>query len=109
MAIIDIEPQKCLELIEKNKDNPEFVILDVRGPNEHSKGHVKDSVLLEFGSSDFRQKLEKLDKEKTYLVYCHSGMRSTKASEIMEKLGFKNIYTMKKGFSNWSACGLPQE
>lgn len=109
MAIINLEPQKYLELIEENKNNPEFVILDVRSPEEHAQGHIKDSVLLQLGSPEFNQKLGEMNKNKTYLVYCRSGIRSSKAAKIMDKMGFKNIYNMKKGFMNWSACGLPQE
>jgi rhodanese-related sulfurtransferase len=109
MATVNIDPRKCFELIEENKDNPEFVILDVRGPDEHGQGHVKDSILIELQSPDFKSKLEELDKDKTYLVYCRSGIRSAKAAEIMEDMGFNNIYTMDKGFTNWCACGLPQE
>lgn len=109
MATVNIDPWKCQELIEKNKDNPDFIILDVRGPGEHAQGHVKDSILIELQSPDFKTRLEELDKDKTYLIYCRSGMRSTKAAKIMEDMDFSNIYTMKGGFKNWSACGLPQE
>jgi rhodanese-related sulfurtransferase len=109
MATINIDPRKCFDLIEKNKDNPQFVILDVRGPDEHGQGHVKDSILIELQSPDFKSKLEELDKDKTYLVYCRSGMRSAKAAKIMEKMEFENIYAMEGGFTNWCACGLPQE
>ncbi|HNS25031.1 MAG TPA: rhodanese-like domain-containing protein [Methanobacteriaceae archaeon] len=109
MAIEDLEPQKCLELIKKNENNPNFIILDVRGPKEHAAGHVENSVLLEVRSPDFKEKLEELDKDKKYLVYCKSGMRSKKATKIMEEMGFLNLCTMKKGFKNWVDNGLPQE
>ncbi len=109
MVTINIDPHKCQELIDENKENPDFVILDVRGPGEHAQGHVKNSTLLEFQSPDFKAKLEELDKNKTYLVYCRSGMRSAKAVKIMEDMGFDNIYAMDGGFTNWSACGLAQE
>lgn len=109
MAIEDLEPQKCLELIEENQDNPNFIILDVRGPDEYAAGHVKNSVLIEVRSPDFKEKLEELDKNKKYLVYCKSGMRSRKATKIMDEMGFKNLCTMKKGFRNWVANELPQE
>ncbi|MEN6330263.1 MAG: rhodanese-like domain-containing protein [Methanobacteriaceae archaeon] len=109
MASVNVDPHKCLELIEENKNNPDFVILDVRGPGEHAQGHVKNAVLIELQSPDFKARLEELDKNKTYLVYCRSGMRSSKAAKIMADMGFSNIYTMEGGFTNWSACGLPEE
>ena len=45
--------------------------------------------------------LNKLDKEKPYIIYCMSGNRSLKASHVMKSLGFKMIYHYKKGYKDW--------
>ena len=105
----NLNPQKCFELIEEHNEDPYFMILEVRGPAEHAEGHVKGCVLIEFQSPDFQKNLEELDRDKSYLVYCRSGVRSAKAAKVMEEMGFKNICTMDKGFTNWVACGLPLE
>lgn len=67
------------------------VVLDVRTPKEFNENHLKDSVNIDILSDDFKSKVEKLDKNKTYKVYCRSGNRSGKAEKIMKSMGFKDV------------------
>jgi rhodanese-related sulfurtransferase len=76
-------------------------LLDVRTLSEFNSGHVKGAENIDFTGSDFREKVAKLDREKPVLIYCHSGNRSGKASMILKELGFKEVYDLKGGFSNW--------
>jgi len=82
------------------------VILDVRTSKEFESGHIENAVNIDYFSNDFENSLSKLDKSKTYFVYCKSGVRSGKASNMLNKLGFKKIYTLKGGIDNWSAKGF---
>jgi len=50
--------------------------------------------------------LEKLDKEKNYLIYCKSGRRSSKVLEIIKDLGFTQVYNIKGGFEGWKSANL---
>jgi len=56
--------------------DPAVVVLDVRRPDEFAAGHLKNAVLLNYESGTFSEDITKLDKTKTYAVYCHSGRRS---------------------------------
>lgn len=103
----DLDPQKSCEMIVENKDNPEFVILDVRTPGEYNQSHIEGSIHLDYQSRDFEEKLQELDKTKTYLVYCRSGMRGGASMDIMGKIGFKKVYNMAGGIMGWENCGLP--
>jgi rhodanese-related sulfurtransferase len=85
------------------------VILDVRTPKEFGEGHVENAVSLNFFHEDFRKGLAKLDRDKTYLVYCRSGNRSSKAVEIMKGLNFKSVYHLPAGIVGWEEEGLPQK
>ncbi len=107
--INDIIPEKSYELIKKNKDNPDFIILDVRTPGEFSESFIEGAELLNYQSSDFKDKVQELDKNKTYLVYCRSGMRSAASADIMVKMGFENLYNLVGGIMGWESCGLPVE
>lgn len=85
------------------------VVLDVRQPSEYEEGHLPGAILLDFLSQDtFSDGLTKLDKSKTYYVYCRSGRRSHNACVQMERQGFK-VVDMQGGFLAWSAAGLPTE
>ncbi|GAG42700.1 unnamed protein product, partial [marine sediment metagenome] len=64
---------------QENKDNPNFVILDVRTPEEFLSEYIENSVNLDYYSDTFRNNLDKLDKNKMHLIYCRSGRRSENA------------------------------
>jgi len=105
--IEDITPQEAFTLIQNNKNNPDFVIIDVRTPEEFADGHIENAINLDYNSETFRDELNKLDKNKTYLIYCRSGSRSGSALNIMKELNFREVYNMLGGIIDWKAAGLP--
>jgi rhodanese-related sulfurtransferase len=105
--IADITAQQASTLIQNNQDNTDFVIIDVRTPGEFAQGHIENASNLDYQSETFRDELNNLDKDKTYLVYCGSGGRSAGALAIMKELGFMEAYNMLGGISQWQAEGLP--
>ena len=106
-AIKDISVKEVYDLIEKNKDNQSFIIVDVRTPQEFANEHIENAVNLDYYSEKFRDELNKLDKKKTYLIYCRSGNRSGKALSIMKELAFREVYNMLGGLIQWKAEGYP--
>ena len=76
-------------------------LIDVRTTQEYSNGHIADAKNLDFYGSSFKTQLAKLDKSKPVLIYCHSGNRSGQAVNIMKTMGFKEVYDLKGGWSNW--------
>ena len=78
------------------------VLIDVRTPEEFGGGHIPNSININFNAPDFSAQIEKLDKSKTYLVYCRSGARSGRAATSMSELGFQTIYTLKGGILGWN-------
>lgn len=102
-----VTPKEASTLIQKNKANPEFVILDVRTPKEFTSGHIEDAINLDYYSKIFLDDLDRLAKTKTYLVYCRSGSRSGKTFNFMKELRFQKVYHMVGGIVRWQAEGLP--
>jgi len=94
MAIIEISVAEARKLMQENKANQNFVILDVRIPTEFAKEHLEGAVNLNIYGNHFENNLEKLDKKKTYLVHCHAGVRCFMAAEVMEEMGFTRIYSV---------------
>ncbi len=105
--IENITPEEAYILIQENKDNPNFVILDVRTPEEFLGEYIENAVNLDYYSDTFRNNLDKLDKNKTYLIYCRSGRRSENALNIMKELDFKEVYNMLGGIVKWKSEELP--
>lgn len=102
-----ITPQAAQELINKNKNNPNFQILDVRTEREFQAGHIEGSLLMDYYKPDFTAKLKQLDRDKVYLFYCRSGNRSGRAMALAENLDFDTVYNMKFGFNGWAKMGFP--
>lgn len=85
----------------------EIIVLDVRTPPEFNRANIKGAVNINYYSFSFKKKLEALDKTKTYLVHCATGVRSGRTLPIMLEAGFTNIIHMDGGFRSWSSIGLP--
>ena len=104
--IENITPEEVNTLIQENKNNPNFVILDVRTPEEYLSGHIENAVNLDYYSDTFRNDLDKLDKNKTYIIYCRSGGRSANTLNIIKDLNFKEAYNMLGGINKWKSEGF---
>ena len=85
------------------------VILDVRTPTEFASGHLPGAVNLDVNGAGFQEKAALLDKTKTYLVHCASGVRSAKACDKLSKLDFSRLYNLAGGFRAWAQAGKPVE
>ena len=105
----EISVQQAYHLIRENKNNENFIIIDVRTPREFSSGHVKNALNLNISSDNFKAKLEKLDKNKTYLFYCRIGVRSRRALYMAKEMGFNRIYNMLGGMLDWKKVNHPTE
>ena len=73
------------------KDEKNYIILDVRRPDEYAKGHIPGAINVpneEIGTAEIA---ELPDKSQLILVYCRSGRRSKEASEKLVRLGYTNI------------------
>ena len=78
------------------------VILDVRTEEEVDEGYIPNAVHIDFYMGQgFIEEVEKLDKSKSYYVYCRSGNRSGQACTIMNQLGFNSAYNLMGGFMEW--------
>ena len=106
-TIKDVTPQEAFTLIQDNQNNPDFVIIDVRTPQEFVAEHIENATNIDFYSEAFRDTLNTLDKNKTYLIYCRSGGRSGSALDIMAELNFREVYNILGGILSWQAAELP--
>lgn len=105
--IKSITPKEAYTLLLKNKDNQSFVVLDVRTPKEFADGHIENAVNLDYYSETFKKALNNLDHNKTYLIYCGVGRRAGPAADLMKELGFREVYNIAGGLTDWKKAGLP--
>lgn len=102
---IDVDPLLAAGIIDSEKP----ILIDVRTPGEFATGTIKGAKNIDFHSKTFKADLAKLDKSKTYLVYCQSGIRSGHALPIFEQLKFAKLYHLDGGIRAWKAADQPIE
>jgi rhodanese-related sulfurtransferase len=102
-----IKPAVAYRLINREGQQHEVVILDVRTPGEFATGHLENAINVDFNSGSFVDELEKLDKSRTYIIYCRSGSRSLMALYKMGELGFLRVYNITGGINAWIKKGFP--
>ncbi len=86
---------------QKIMETADAVILDVRTEEEFQSSRIPDSININVMGGSFIDKVDSLDKSKTYFVYCRSGGRSAQACSFMVGRGF-NVYNLAGGIMNWN-------
>ncbi|CAH0996849.1 Thiosulfate sulfurtransferase GlpE [Emticicia aquatica] len=95
------------DFIAKIKTTKEAQLLDVRTPQEWQAGKIASSNCINFNEANFKQQIEKLDKNKPVFVYCAAGGRSGKAAPILKEAGFKFVYNLSGGgYKDLANAGL---
>lgn len=86
----------------KGLQDENVVVLDVRTEEEFNNGYIPNAVLIDIQDpSNFTNEVQKLDKNKSYHVYCRSGKRSMLACQVMENLGFEGLANLEGGILDW--------
>ena len=90
----EVDYQAAEKMIAKN---PQTILVDVRSKQEYGEGHLPGSIPLSL--YDFNKQAQNVlpDKKQTIIVYCSSGNRSKEAQEILETMGYENVYNLKGG------------
>jgi rhodanese-related sulfurtransferase len=105
--VLEIEPEEAFIIIQKESNNPNFIILDVRTPNEYKEEHLESAHLLNLKSHSFEDELDGMDKNKKYFVYCRRGKRGIIACNLMKKHGYNEVYNITGGINKWKSKKLP--
>ena len=88
------------EAIAMMEEKNDYIILDVRTPEEFAEKHIPDAINIPNEAIGTAEIPELPDKEQLILVYCRSGNRSKQASEKLVRLGYTNIVEFG-GINDW--------
>lgn len=102
-----LSPEQAYQLLQQRQSDPNFIILDVRTPQEFMAGHIPGARNLDFYAPDFQTRLAQLPKDKVYFIYCNSGNRSGQTLTLMRRLGFQEVYELRGGIQAWFRGGYP--
>jgi len=85
---------------ELNTPMSKMILIDVRTPEEYGGGHINKSINIPIQIFEEEIKAKNYSKDSFVVVYCKSGVRSKKAAQILDSLGFTNVYTLG-GIMDW--------
>ena len=104
--IENVDAATFKKLIDENKS----VLIDLRTNDElKNKGYIKKAIQIDYFGKDAEALIKKLDKKKTYLIYCAGGGRSGECADLMKTNGFKHVVNLEKGFDDWKKKGFEIE
>ena len=89
-----------------NDDNA--IIVDVRTTDEVAEGVIPNAINIDVKEpQSFLDQINKLDKSKSFYVYCQSGARSAQACAVLNLMcEISNAYSLEGGFSSWNEAVL---
>ncbi len=95
---MDISNEETVRMLEENGANNDFIVLDLRTAVEYAAGALPRAVNIDYYGEDFASRIAGLDADKTYMIYCRSGVRSKNALSVFAGAGILNIYHVKNGY-----------
>ncbi len=98
--IPQLSPQEFDELRAQDRN---IVVLDVREPGEVAAGAMEGSIRIPLGELGARSR--ELPKDKLMVVHCKGGYRSSIATSILRRDGFRDIVNLTGGYDAWKAAG----
>lgn len=114
LKIVNIAKSKIKELtigdvVQKQKRGDKFILVDTREDNEWDKGRIPGAIHIGKGviERDVEEKIP--DPNVEIVLYCGGGFRSALAADVLQQMGYMNVFSMDGGIRGWREKGLPEE
>jgi rhodanese-related sulfurtransferase len=91
------------ELKDKMDSKQEFILIDLRTEREHDAGYISGSTWIPRGFLEYKIQDVYKNPETEIVVYCGRGGRSILAVKSLQKLGYKNVFSIEGGMHAWVA------
>ncbi len=91
----DVTAEQLAALRSSGED---FVLLDVREPNEYETVHIGGKLMP---LATLHEHLDELDRSSHIVAHCRSGHRSAKAVALLRESGFEDAWSLNGGLMNW--------
>jgi rhodanese-related sulfurtransferase len=87
--------------------NAEVRLIDVREDNEWETAHAAGAVHLGKGIIERDIETTVTDKSTELILYCGGGYRSALAADVLQQMGYTNVFSMAGGWKAWKESGAP--
>ncbi len=95
IAAMDVQ-----ELQAKRAAGENLTLLDVREPFEDEIAKISGRLLVPLG--ELPDRLQEIPRTAPVVVYCHSGVRSAHAAQLLQQAGIDQVYNLTGGIEAWS-------
>ena len=94
-----------VETQQRMRANPEVKLIDVREDNEWNEAHAAGAIHL--GKGIIERDIENTvpDKDTELILYCGGGYRSALATDALQKMGYRNVFSLAGGWKAWQEAG----
>ena len=89
------------------KERDDVLVLDVREQWEYDAGHIPNITHIPMG--EIQNRLNEIPTDKTVIITCQSGGRSSQITNLLRENGYNNVHNMTGGIVSWQNSGLPVE
>jgi len=100
----DVSAVEAKALIDKT---PDIIIIDISPV--YAKGHLPGAVNYPIGDGSLDRAITTLDKNRTYLVYCHADSVAIRGAQKLVDAGFTKVYRLVGNYTAWVDAGYPVE
>ena len=85
----------------------DLALIDTREESEWNAGRARGAVHL--GKGVIERDIERAvpDPEARIVLYCGGGYRSALAADALQKMGYRNVFSLAGGWRAWTAAGMP--
>ena len=104
-----IKETTVAETQSRMKENPQAKLIDVREDNEWDASHAAGAIHLGKGIIERDIEATVPDKTTELILYCGGGYRSALAADVLQKMGYTNVFSMAGGWKAWKEAGADTE
>src|SRR6187455_3077544 len=97
------------ETQQRMRENNDAVLIDVREDNEWDAAHATGAIHLGKGIIERDIETTVPDKSTELILYCGGGYRSALAADVLQTMGYTNVFSMAGGWKAWQESGAPVE
>ena len=93
------------ETQQRMRENKDVKLIDVREDNEWNEAHASGAIHLGKGIIERDIETTVPDKDAELILYCGGGYRSALASDVLQNMGYTNVFSMAGGWKAWKEAG----
>lgn len=102
--IREVSQDELRRWIDERKD---MVVLDVREPNDHAHSRIENSTNIPRGVLELEVEDTIPDRNRTVVTYCGGGGRSALAADVLQQMGYRDVYSLQGGYKQWKEKPFP--